>query len=53
MRAVAPVHIHLFIPEKFVASTRGPREAMILHPAAWVILVIGAIVIVWFSIQDD
>lgn len=26
---------------------------MILHPAAWVILVIGAIVIVWFSMQDD
>jgi hypothetical protein len=26
---------------------------MILHPAAWIILVIGAIVIVWFSMQDD
>jgi hypothetical protein len=26
---------------------------MILHPAAWTILIIGAAVIVWFTMRDD
>lgn len=26
---------------------------MILQPAAWAILILGAAVIVWFSMQDD
>lgn len=26
---------------------------MILHPAAWVVLVVGAVIIVWFTMQDD
>ncbi len=26
---------------------------MILHPAAWAILIIGAVIIVWFTMQDD
>jgi hypothetical protein len=26
---------------------------MILHPAAWAILIIGAIVVVWFASRDD
>jgi hypothetical protein len=26
---------------------------MILHPAAWTVLIIGAIVVVWFTMQDD
>ena len=26
---------------------------MILHPAAWTILIIGAVIIVWFTMRDD
>jgi hypothetical protein len=26
---------------------------MILHPAAWAILIIGALIIVWFTSRDD
>jgi hypothetical protein len=26
---------------------------MILHPAAWAVLVIIAIIVVWFTIRDD
>lgn len=26
---------------------------MILHPAAWTVLVVGAILIVWFTMADD
>lgn len=26
---------------------------MILHPAAWVVLIVGAVIIVWFTMQDD
>lgn len=26
---------------------------MILHPAAWTILIIGAAIIVWFTMKDD
>lgn len=26
---------------------------MILHPAAWVVLIVGAMIVVWFAMQDD
>jgi len=26
---------------------------MILHPAAWAVLVLGAVIVVWFTIRDD
>lgn len=26
---------------------------MILHPAAWAVLILGAIIVVWFTIRDD
>ena len=28
-------------------------EPVILHPAAWTVLIIGAIIVVWFTMQDD
>lgn len=29
------------------------RADMILHPAAWAVLILGAIIVVWFTIRDD
>lgn len=26
---------------------------MILHPAAWAVLVVGAVIVVWFTMRDD
>lgn len=28
-------------------------DIMILHPAAWAVLIVGAVVIVWFTMRDD
>lgn len=28
-------------------------DLMLLHPAAWAVLIVGAVIVVWFTMQDD
>ena len=52
-RAVRPP----YLPTTAAATTLGctPTRAtdMLLHPAAWTILIIAALVVVWFTSRDD
>ncbi|MFO7892327.1 MAG: hypothetical protein R6U63_01220 [Longimicrobiales bacterium] len=37
----------------FLGPSPHSCALMILHPAAWAVLIVGAIIIIWFTIRDD